>query len=62
MAAGDVTVIFNGNVTASGELSHGIFANASTAGDAYVETSSAVLGGWGFNAAGAGAAGIDSMG
>ena len=47
VATGDVTVIFNGNVTASGEWSHGIFANASTAGNAYVETSSAVLGGWG---------------
>jgi outer membrane autotransporter protein len=52
VAAGDVTVIFNGNVTASGELSHGIFANASASGDAYVETSSAVLGGWGAGAAG----------
>jgi outer membrane autotransporter protein len=62
MALGDVTVISNGNVTASGELSHGIFANASTAGNAYVETRSAVLGGWVFNAAGAGAAGIQLNG
>ncbi len=52
VATGDVTVIFNGNVTASGQSSHGIFANASTGGNAYVETSSAVLGGWGSGAAG----------
>ena len=50
VAPGDVTVIFNGNVTASGESSHGIFANALTAGNAYVETSSAVSGGWGSGA------------
>ena len=52
VATGDVTVIFNGNVTASGQSSRGIFANASTGGNAYVETSSAVLGGWGSGAAG----------
>lgn len=52
VATGDVTVIVNGNVTASGQSSRGIFANASTGGNAYVETSSAVLGGWGPGAAG----------
>ena len=52
VAAGDVAVIFNGNVTASGNLSHGIFANASTGGNAYVETSSTVMGGWGAGASG----------
>ena len=52
VGTGDVTVIVNGNVTASGQSSRGIFANASTGGNAYVETSSAVLGGWGSGAAG----------
>ena len=52
VAAGDVTVIFNGNVTASGQSSHGIFARPSTIGNAYVETRAAVLGGWGPGAAG----------
>ena len=52
VAAGDVAVIFNGNVTATGSLSHGIFADGSTTGNAYVETMSAVMGGWGAGAAG----------
>ena len=52
VAAGDVTVIFNRSATASGQGSHGIFAIPSTFGNAYVETSGAVLGGWGVGATG----------